>query len=1320
MAKIVVDFVAVTGAFVTDVQRATKQFEREIKAMQNTARQVGQVLGAALATSATAITAITKSSIDAADHVNDLAKKIGISAKSMSELGFAASRSGSDIDAMAAGLVKLSKSAVDNADVFASLGIAVKDAQGNLKGADVLFKQLADKFVQFKDGPEEVALAIKLFGKSGADLVQTLNNGSQGIDELIGRAHSLGAVISDDLASQADQFNDTLADLRSLMTGVGNSIAQAVLPTLQAFADSMLESGNQTRKSSDDFRFLADGMKLVAVGASIVKNGIEGATSVIAGMADTAAAAFDLIVIKVQNAKALIEALSTGNLALVNSVSDATAKASDAAQKEFDASIKKAVEASNAGLSESIGDITRAFEAAYGPAVKTGEAIAGVGEKAGTARVPIAALAGAQKDATKQADALAKATDDASKFLSSLRGDIGPITKAYEDYNKTLIEANEKSRELAKAGKSLADAQDFLADATEAANDQLENELATLEKQADVYGRYLKDLRDDSALIGLTERQHDIEQAVRRVREEYEQLNPELQKLAGNWDDIEPKIRANEGAFYDLSRATEASQAQIESFQQIISNGFYSVADTIADALTGAFKSFKDFGKALLDIAKQAVAEIIAQFIKLRVIQPLLAGLFGGSGTSLAQGLQSQVAGSAMGSQNGWLSQIFGGSGGGMGGIGQWVGANSGTIGTVGAWGGALGGALYGSTRGSGGLSTGLSTAAGAIGGYYAGTALATTAIGGATAGAAGATAAGSAALGAIPVVGWIALAALLIDKFSGGKLFGTKYKAENSQIGLDITDMGGSAWAGVWETRQKALFGGKTGRWKDLAAPEEAIKAAQEIFDNLTKTMEDGAKALGVDVPSLVEGSFKTITEYTKKGAVKSTKNIVEILGKTYEETSEQFVQRLNAENLIALVDASGAAGFATKMAEQWRSSAETLAQGAQTLYAIQLDLHNGYELLADPGNLEQVVKYLEDQAAANESLAQTYARLAQASEQYRQLVAGVDQAIASFGPQGTQFEQAFKAIFENSKAMSDQLNAAAKAAGLTAARTEDLTKVQKLAALQAKLLIGQLESLITQQAAELFGTPVDRQVQALNAQAEALNNQIEQLGAMGLAAVGQSTPLFGQRDAILKQIEDIQKKAAEEQAKLQRAAMAQEFSKNIADFALASGLNFDDIATKFGFGLDELGDALGLNSQELSDYLSGLEAQASTFINIEDLVSASNALLESILDAIRGGSPESDGSLNNYEKTYDPLTAAGPKVASLQVEAQSQIGTKLDRLTESVERLIQVNVEGNVGNSDALQDVATGLRGIARDNGLASNSRPRNTPRMLPAGVR
>jgi hypothetical protein len=56
-----------------------------------------------------------------------------------------------------------------------------------------LLLRVADKFENLKAGPEKASIAIRLFGRAGADLIPVLNQGRDGIE-------GLGVKISDDFA----------------------------------------------------------------------------------------------------------------------------------------------------------------------------------------------------------------------------------------------------------------------------------------------------------------------------------------------------------------------------------------------------------------------------------------------------------------------------------------------------------------------------------------------------------------------------------------------------------------------------------------------------------------------------------------------------------------------------------------------------------------------------------------------------------------------------------------------------------------------------------------------------------------------------------------------------------------------------------------------------------------------------------------------------------------------------------------------------------------------------------------------------------------
>src|SRR5574337_1008034 len=176
-----------------------------------------------------------KSTIDAADRLNDLSKSTGVSVETLSTMGYAAKQSGVDMESLGIGFKKLGKNMADAAsgtgeakDAFKVLGISVKDNNGNLKTSEQVMLELADKFAGIEDGAGKTALAIKIFGKSGADLIPLLNEGGNGLARLQREAREAGVALSTEAAQAADQFNDNLGRLAANLKGT-------VLPLITDF-----------------------------------------------------------------------------------------------------------------------------------------------------------------------------------------------------------------------------------------------------------------------------------------------------------------------------------------------------------------------------------------------------------------------------------------------------------------------------------------------------------------------------------------------------------------------------------------------------------------------------------------------------------------------------------------------------------------------------------------------------------------------------------------------------------------------------------------------------------------------------------------------------------------------------------------------------------------------------------------------------------------------------------------------------------------------------------------------------------------------------
>ena len=109
-----------------------------------------------------------------------------------------------------------------------------------MRPTEAVLLDLADAFAAMPDGAEKSALAVKLFGKSGVELIPFLNQGRAGIEELKQKFKELGLEIRGDTARAAEKFNDTLDTVKQALQGIAMRIAEGALPAMQRLADALV------------------------------------------------------------------------------------------------------------------------------------------------------------------------------------------------------------------------------------------------------------------------------------------------------------------------------------------------------------------------------------------------------------------------------------------------------------------------------------------------------------------------------------------------------------------------------------------------------------------------------------------------------------------------------------------------------------------------------------------------------------------------------------------------------------------------------------------------------------------------------------------------------------------------------------------------------------------------------------------------------------------------------------------------------------------------------------------------------------------------
>jgi len=212
-----------------------------LRGLAGAAGGLGGALGALvpLATGAGLIT-LAKNSMDNAAKMFDLSQKTGVSVEALSRFSKAAKVSGTDVEGVTKALVKLSKGLVEAkngqgqaGEALKSMGISAVDANGKLKDTDKIMLEISNKFKAMPNGAEKTAIALQLFGRSGADLIPMLNLGGEAIGKF-------GAMTTQ-YAKDAKAGEVAMVTLQGKVGMLGGKLAVVLLPSITAITESLVK-----------------------------------------------------------------------------------------------------------------------------------------------------------------------------------------------------------------------------------------------------------------------------------------------------------------------------------------------------------------------------------------------------------------------------------------------------------------------------------------------------------------------------------------------------------------------------------------------------------------------------------------------------------------------------------------------------------------------------------------------------------------------------------------------------------------------------------------------------------------------------------------------------------------------------------------------------------------------------------------------------------------------------------------------------------------------------------------------------------------------
>ena len=234
---------AFVEAFLDDSKlvRGLRSAQRRLKRFGASVSMIGAAtvgVGAALATP---FVVATGAFVKAGDALDKMSRRTGVSVEALSELQFAASQSGTSSESLEKGLRGMQRTLLDAerglstaVDNLNDLGLSLKDLQGLTPQQQ--FAAFAEKLSQIEDPSRRAALAMKIFGRSGAELLPMMESGAEGIESLMHQARELGLTMSTEDAQAAAALGDAWDALWRVAKRGVVAVGAALAPTLIDYA----------------------------------------------------------------------------------------------------------------------------------------------------------------------------------------------------------------------------------------------------------------------------------------------------------------------------------------------------------------------------------------------------------------------------------------------------------------------------------------------------------------------------------------------------------------------------------------------------------------------------------------------------------------------------------------------------------------------------------------------------------------------------------------------------------------------------------------------------------------------------------------------------------------------------------------------------------------------------------------------------------------------------------------------------------------------------------------------------------------------------
>lgn len=187
------------------------------------------------------------STVELGASLVDTSQKVGIGVESLQFFGYVATKNGSSAEGFSDAVKHLSKN-IDEARqkggetgaAFTRLGIDVNGAAFKHMNLDEQMELVAKRLSALPDGIAKTSISMQIMGRSGADLIPTMNDLGKHAGELHAAFDEMGGGLKQEQAEALKEFDDKTKTARLGLGMLKDQIVTAIVPALSDLVDSFM------------------------------------------------------------------------------------------------------------------------------------------------------------------------------------------------------------------------------------------------------------------------------------------------------------------------------------------------------------------------------------------------------------------------------------------------------------------------------------------------------------------------------------------------------------------------------------------------------------------------------------------------------------------------------------------------------------------------------------------------------------------------------------------------------------------------------------------------------------------------------------------------------------------------------------------------------------------------------------------------------------------------------------------------------------------------------------------------------------------------